>query len=79
MKEYNIDLLLGDFNLNALDSKNQVRLRISLAGCTHIIHEPTDLGGGLLDPFYVKENFLSGKNWISLLQMSIFLIMMLCK
>ena len=65
VKEYNIDLLLGNFNINALDSKNQDRLSISLAGCTDIIHEPADLGGGLLDPFYV-ENFLSGKNVDSL-------------
>ena len=63
VKEYNnIDLLLGDFNINTLDAKHQDRLSISLPGYTHIIHEPAHLGEGLLDHFYVKENFLSGKN-----------------
>ena len=62
VKGYNIDLLLGDFNINALDAKHQDRVSISLAGYTHIIHESTHLGGGLLDHFYVKEKFFSGKN-----------------
>ena len=65
VKEYNVDLLLGDSNINALDAKHQDRLSISLAGYAHIIHEPTHLGGSLLDHFYVKEN-LSGKKVYSL-------------
>ena len=66
VKKYDIDLLLGDFNINALDSKHQDRLSIRLAEYTCIIHEPTHLGGGLQDHFCVKENFLSGKNVDSL-------------
>ena len=66
VKEYDIDLFLRDFNINALDVKHQDGLSISLAGYAHIIHEPAHLGGGLLDHFYVKENFLSGKNVDSL-------------
>ena len=62
VKEYNIDLLLGNFSINALDAKHQDRLSISSVGYTQIIHEPTHLGWGLLDQFYAKENFLSGKN-----------------
>ena len=60
VKEYIIDLLLVDIKTN------EDRLSISLARYTHIIHEPTHLGGGLLDHFYVKENFLSGNNMHSL-------------
>ena len=37
-----------------------------LAGHTHIIQEPIHFGGGLLDHFYAKENFLSGKKVDSL-------------
>ena len=66
VKEYNIDLLLGDFSINALDTKHQDRLSICLASYTHIIHETSHLGRGLLDQFYVEENFLSGKNVYSL-------------
>ena len=66
VKKYNIDLLSGDFNINALDAKHQDRLSISLAGYTHIIHGSAHLGGGLLNHFYVKENFLSVKKMDSL-------------
>ena len=66
VKECNIDLLLGDFNINALDTKHQDRLSISLAGYTHITHESTHLGKGLLYHFYVKQDFLSGKKVDSL-------------
>ena len=59
-QEYIIDLLLVDIKTNV------DRLSISLARYTHIIHEPTHLGGSLLDHFYVKENFLSGNNMYSL-------------
>ena len=58
--------MLGDLNINSLEAKHQDRLSMSLAGYTHIIHEATHFGGGLLDHFYVKENFLSGKNVDSL-------------
>ena len=71
--------MLGDFNINALDTKHQDRLSISLAGYTHIVHEPTHLCGGLLDHFYVKENFLSGKNVYSLVLNVYFSDMMLYK
>ena len=52
-----MDLLLGDLNINSLEAKHQDRLSMSLAGYTHIIHEPTHLGGGFLDHFYVKKKF----------------------
>ena len=61
VKENNIDILQGSFSINALDAKHQDRLSICLAEYTHIIHEPTHLGGGLLDHFYVQGNFLSSK------------------
>ena len=79
VQKYSYDLLLGDFSINALDTKHQDRLSNSLAGYTHIVHEPTHLGGGLLDHFYVKENFLSGKNVYSLVLNVYFSDMMLYK
>ena len=39
----------------------KIDLVFCLAEYTHIIHEPTHLGGGLLDHFYVQGNFLSSK------------------
>ena len=51
LRHCNIDLLLGDSNINALEAKHQDRLSISLAGYTHIIHESTHLGGDFLDHF----------------------------
>ena len=58
--------MLVDLNINSLEAKHQDRLSMSLAGYTHIIHEPTHLSGGLLDHFCVKKNSLSGKNVDSL-------------
>ena len=55
-----IDILLGDLNINALDSIND-GLRYVLSNYRLIVNEPTHISGGLIDHVYVKETFLMNK------------------
>ena len=56
-----IDIILGDFNIDLLNENSDVNmLRNLLSGRTYgyrqIIDEPTHIDGGLLDHVYIKEN-----------------------
>ena len=54
--EQNIDIILGDFNINYfIDSTNCKKLSDLLTAYTQIITEPTHISGSLIDHVYVKK------------------------
>ena len=57
-----IDILLGDFNIDALDSNNNNHtLQTILWNYRLILNKPTYISGSLLDHVYVKKSFLKNK------------------
>ncbi|XP_066928370.1 uncharacterized protein [Clytia hemisphaerica] len=53
-----VDIIVGDFNIDALDPTNQ-DLNEILSSFKMIVNEPTHLAGGLLDHVYIKTSFIS--------------------
>ena len=55
-----IDIILGDFNIDILSSNSEEtatqQLFDTMHGYRQIINEPTHIDGGLLDHVYIKEN-----------------------
>ena len=51
-----IDILLGDFNIDALDPRN-ITLSNILQDYELVVKEPTHLDGALLDHLHLKKNF----------------------
>ena len=51
-----IDIILGDFNINAF-SKNHNLCEV-LSDFKQIVKEPTHIAGGLLDHVYIKNQLL---------------------
>ena len=64
VSQENIDILLGDLNINALDSRNDV-LGYVLSQYVLLVDEPTHISGGLIDHVYVKKSFLENKTVLS--------------
>ena len=52
------DLILGDFNINALDDETFQPLKNILNSYEMVVREPTHLDGGLLDNVYIRKMFL---------------------
>ena len=57
-----VDILLGDFNIDALDDAAAHQLNDILGNFQLIVKEPTHLDGGLLDHIYLHKLFLVGKH-----------------
>ena len=55
-----IDIIVGDFNIDALDPANNF-LKDVLSSYEMIVNDPTHLAGGLLDHVYLKKSFISQK------------------
>ena len=56
MLSYKFDIILGDFNIDALESN--VNLNQFLTGYTLVVNEPTHISGSLLDHCYIKNDVL---------------------
>jgi len=54
--ERQIDILLGDFNIDAFDSSDQLQEILTLYQL--VINEPTHLSGSLIDHFYIRKTIL---------------------
>ena len=52
------DLILGDFNINALDDETFQPLKNILNSYEMVVRESTHLDGGLLDNVYIRKMFL---------------------
>ena len=61
LNDYDIDILLGDFNVDALDKCN-TNLRNILQDYKLMNSEPTHLSGSLLDHVYLKKRLLDNKS-----------------
>ena len=55
-----IDIIVGDFNIDALDPENAY-LNEVLSSYEMVVNEPTHLAGGLLDHVYLKNSFTDKK------------------
>ena len=55
----NIDLLLGDFNINALDPTSRI-LQV-MSNYVHEVTESTQISGALLDHIFVRKDLLKKK------------------
>ena len=56
-----IDILLGDFNIDALDEMSYNRLKEVLCNYNLQVSEPTHLDGALLDQIYLRNSFEHNK------------------
>ena len=56
--ERQVDILLGDFNIDATDNNNNTDLQDILRSYQLVVDKPTHLCGSLLDRVYVKQTFL---------------------
>ena len=52
------DLILGDFNINALDDETFQPLKNILNSYEMVVRKPTHLDGGLLDNVYIRKMLL---------------------
>ena len=71
----NIDLLLGDFNINALDPTSRI-LQV-MSNYVHEVTESTQISGALLDHIFVRKDLLKNIKSEVLLEHYILVIMML--
>ena len=55
------DILLGDFNLDALCYNSYTRLQQRLENYKLLVSEPTHMDGGLLDHVYIAKSFSTDK------------------
>ena len=55
LRTNNIDIVLGDFNINAQNQPNQL-LQI-FSDYKQIVTKPTQLSGAILDHVYLKNDF----------------------
>ena len=63
VRQYQIDLILGDFNINGLDEDICSRLNDAIPDYQSVINFPTHIDGGLLDHIYVHQDLLSIYHW----------------
>jgi len=63
VREYQIDLILGDFNINGLDEDICSRLNAAIPDYQLVVNFPTHIDGGLLDHIYVHQGLLSKFHW----------------
>ena len=57
-----VNVVLGDFNINAQDPAQVERLTEIFQNYKQIVEAPTHLGGATLDHIYVKKDFLENVN-----------------
>lgn len=55
-----LDVIMGDFNIDAIDPANQC-LQDLLDSYELIVKDPTHLSGGLIDHVYIKKTFLTDR------------------
>ena len=60
MKQFNIHIFLGDFNINAQDSSNSVSQ--VLENYQQLVQEPTHIAGAILDHVYVRNDIIGQFN-----------------
>ena len=65
VEKKNIDILLGNFNINAI---HYALLNMTLQRFQMIVTEPTDTGGGLIDHVYLGNSFMENKQASSLMR-----------
>ena len=56
-----VDIVVGDFNIDAFDEVFNERLKQVLSNYNLNVHEPTHLDGALLDHVYFRKSFEDGK------------------
>ena len=56
--EQTIDIVVGDFNINALDLLQSNRLQQVFHGYKQIVQKPTHLAGATLDHVYLRNDFM---------------------
>ena len=61
MDHKQIHILMGDFNVDALDHEANQRLWGTLESHDLVVSGPTHLDGGLLDHVYLLKSFMGGK------------------
>ena len=59
MASEQIDIVLGDFNIDAPDLQQSIFVNNLLTVYDMVVDEPTHLGGGLIDQVYVHKSLLS--------------------
>jgi len=59
IRQYKIDLILGDFNMNVLDEDICLQLRDVIPDHQLVVHFPTQMDGGLLDHIYVHQDLIN--------------------
>ena len=59
MASEQIDIVLGDFTIDALDLQQSIFVNNLLTVYDMVVDEPTHLGGGLIDQVYVRKSLLS--------------------
>ena len=67
LTEHNIDILMGDFNFDALNDQHNLPISIR-DKYKLIVNRPTHLSGGLLDHVYIKDTFLDKITYQTLIQ-----------
>ena len=60
----NPDILLGDFNINALCTDSYSNLRHMLTNDKLFVSQPTHLDGALLDHVYIADSFSAHKTTV---------------
>ena len=55
--EGNIQIILGDFNINAFEENKNKKLKEVLINYNQILEEPTHISGSLIDQVYIKKIF----------------------
>ena len=58
------DILLGDFNINALCTDSYSNLRHMLTNYKLLVSQPTHLDGALLDHVYIADSFSGPKTTV---------------
>ena len=55
--EGNIQIILGDFNINAFEENKNKKLKELLINYNQILEEPTHISRSLIDQVNIKKNF----------------------
>ena len=53
--EGNIQIILGDFNINAFEENKNKKLKELLINYNQILEEPTHISGSLIDQVFIKK------------------------
>jgi len=67
LDEHSIDILVGNFNIDALSNEQNIMLSMR-DYYKLIVDRPTHLSGGLLDHVYIKKSLMYNKTFYTLIQ-----------